>query len=82
MFQFPTFAPYQVRWQAFSLPGCPIRKSADQWPFAPTRGLSQLITSFFASESQGIPYALLVTFSIYLLVFSIYNTHFSCISLL
>ena len=28
--------------------GCPIRKSADQWPFAPTRGLSQLITSFIA----------------------------------
>ena len=38
-----------------SLPaGCPIRRSADQWVFAPPRGLSQLITSFFASESQGI----------------------------
>ena len=38
-----------------SLPaGCPIRKSADQRAFAPPRGLSQLITSFFASESQGI----------------------------
>ena len=34
--------------------GCPIRKSADQRPFAPTRGLSQLVTSFFASQSQGI----------------------------
>ena len=34
--------------------GCPIRKSALLQVFAPTRGLSQLITSFFASESQGI----------------------------
>ena len=41
-----------------SLPtGCPIRKSADQGIFAPPRGLSQLVTSFFASESQGIPHA-------------------------
>ena len=46
--------------------GCPIRKSPDQWLFAPPRSLSQLITSFFASESQGIPHALLVTFSIFL----------------
>ena len=35
-------------------PGCPIRKSAHQRVFAPTRGLSQLVTSFVASESQGI----------------------------
>ena len=34
--------------------GCPIRKSAGQWVFAPNRGLSQLVTSFFASESLGI----------------------------
>ena len=32
--------------------GCPIRKSPDQRLFAPPRSLSQLITSFFASESQ------------------------------
>ena len=50
-------------------PGCPIRKSPDQRLFAPPRSLSQLITSFFASESQGIPHALLVTFSNFLLVF-------------
>ena len=43
--------------------GCPIRKSTDQRLFAPTRCLSQLITSFFASESQGIPCTLLVTYS-------------------
>ena len=35
-------------------PGCPIRTSADRRPFAPTRGFSQLATSFIASESQGI----------------------------
>ena len=46
--------------------GCPIRKSPDQRLFAPPRSLSQLITSFFASESQGIPRTLLVTFSILL----------------
>ena len=50
-------------------PGCPIRKSPDQRLFAPPRSLSQLITSFLASESQGIPHALLVTFSNFLLVF-------------
>ena len=44
------------------LMGCPIRKSTDQWLFAPPRGLSQLITSFFASESQGIPHTPFVTF--------------------
>ena len=34
--------------------GCPIRKSMLRRVFAPGHGLSQLITSFFASESQGI----------------------------
>ena len=39
--------------------------------FAPPRGLSQLITSFVASESQGIPRALLVTYSFfYSIIFS------------
>ena len=62
MFQFPAFAP--TWWVTTSLwPGCPIRKSTDQWLFAHPLSLSQLITSFFASESQGIPHALLVTFS-------------------
>ena len=41
-----------------SLPtGCPIRISAHQGIFAPPRGFSQLVTSFFASESQGILHA-------------------------
>ena len=53
MFQFPTFA-FLAEWQAFNLPGCPIRKSGDQRLFASTPSLSQLITSFIASESQGI----------------------------
>ena len=34
--------------------GCPIRISPDQRSFAPPRSLSQLVTSFFAFESQGI----------------------------
>ena len=34
--------------------GCPIRKFPHQWLFAPTRNLSQLITSFIASLSLGI----------------------------
>ena len=34
--------------------GCPIRISADLGIFAPPRGFSQLVTSFFASGSQGI----------------------------
>ena len=38
-------------------PGCPIRTSADLRAFAPPRGFSQLVTSFLASESPGIPHA-------------------------
>ena len=50
-----------------SLPaGCPIRISTDLRIFAPPRGFSQLITSFLASESQGI---LHVPFSPFLLRF-------------
>src|SRR5690606_24887203 len=46
----------------FNMPGYPIRKSADQFVYANTRSLSQLITSFIASESQGIPRVPLLTF--------------------
>ena len=64
MFQFPPFAStHMCGWQRFTLPGCPIRKSADQRSFAPTRGLSQLITSFIASVSQGIRHAPFLTFA-------------------
>ena len=62
MFQFPALAFHIVEWYLFKVPGCPIRKSADQRSFAPTRSLSQLITSFIASESQGIRHAPLFTF--------------------
>ncbi len=64
MFQFPRFAPYthvhsdhQLKW-----PGCPIRKSRDQRSLAPPPSLSQLATSFFASDSLGIPRAPLFCF--------------------
>jgi hypothetical protein len=42
--------------------GCPIQKSRDQFVCADPPGLSQLITSFFASESQGIPRVPFLTF--------------------
>ena len=62
MFQFPALASYYARCHSFRMTGCPIRKSSDQRLFAPTRSLSQLITSFIASESQGIRHAPLLTF--------------------
>ena len=43
------------------MPGFPIRKSADQIVFANPRSLSQLITSFIASVSQGIRHAPFIT---------------------
>ena len=53
MFQFPAFAPLFA--VSGSLPtGCPIRISAGLSAFAARRSFSQLITSFFASESLGI----------------------------
>ena len=65
MFQFPALAPKMIRWRVFNTPGCPIRKSPDQRLFAPPRSLSQLITSFIASESQGIRHAPFFTFLIH-----------------
>ena len=38
--------------------GSPIRISAALWIFAPPRGFSQLIASFFGSQCQGIPLVL------------------------
>ena len=61
MFQFPPFASL-TGYMSFTHVGCPIRKSSDQGLFAASRSLSQLITSFFASESQGIRHAPLLTF--------------------
>ena len=51
-------SPPPVRRMWGSLPtGCPIRTSADHSAFATPRSFSQLVTSFLASESQGIPHA-------------------------
>ena len=61
MFQFPAFAHSMVC-RASCPAGCPIRIPADQRLFAPPRGFSQLIASFFASESQGIRHAPFSTF--------------------
>ena len=77
MFQFPALASCNAGWYFFKVPGCPIRKSADQRSFAPTRSLSQLITSFIASESQGIRHAPLLTFSLTDNVWSIYTFSFN-----
>jgi hypothetical protein len=46
----------------FNMSGFPIRKSPDRVSFADPRCLSQLITSFFASESLGIPRVPFLTF--------------------
>ena len=41
-------------YMSFSHVGSPIRTSTARWIFAPPRGFSQLITSFFGSQCQGI----------------------------
>ncbi len=76
MFQFRGFAHLAV-WYIFNVPGCPIQKSADQFVFANPRSLSQLITSFFASKSQGILHAPLFTFYLLtnLIVVRFYRTN-------
>ena len=53
MFQFSALALIS-EWQAFNLPGCPIRIRADHFPFANPRTFSQLTASFIAARSQGI----------------------------
>ena len=63
MFQFPAFALPIRKYLVFNQVGYPIRKSPDQWSFAPTRSLSQLTTSFIASQSQGIHRSLFLSFS-------------------
>ena len=65
-FSSPRSPPPCDGYHAFSVMGSPIRKSPDQRLFAPPRSLSQLTTSFFASESLGIHHTLLVTFLTYL----------------
>ena len=55
MFQFSGFAHLSM-YYVFNIVGCPIRISTDQFVCANPRSFSQLITSFFASESLGIPH--------------------------
>jgi hypothetical protein len=50
-----------IGYYIFNIVGCPIRISADQFVCANPRSFSQLITSFFASEShRHPPYALIL----------------------
>ena len=46
--------PSSVWYRSIAPVGFPIQRSADQRSFASPRGLSQLITSFFGSQCQGI----------------------------
>ena len=50
---------FTIRYMRFAHVGFPIQKSMDYGIFAPPHGLSQLITSFFGSQCQGIHPALL-----------------------
>ena len=58
MVHFPGFASaaygFSDRFPRFTREGFPIRKSPDLGLLAPTRGLSQLATSFIACLRQGI----------------------------
>ena len=79
MFQFTGLAPRLARCQ-IALTGCPIRKSVLWRVFAPGHGLSQLVTSFFASESQGIlhvpfsPFLFSLEFRLFTLLPSVLET--------
>jgi hypothetical protein len=60
MFQFSGFAHLSM-YYVFNIVGCPIRISTDHIVCANPRSFSQLITSFFASEShRHPPYALIL----------------------
>ena len=60
-FSSPGLPPDESGYRAFSSVGCPIRTPADRWVCAPPRGFSQLVASFIASGSLGIPRAPLIT---------------------
>ena len=63
MFQFSGFTSIWLFYSSYcnvKTLGFPIRKSTDRWIFAPPRGLSQLVTSFFGSWCQGIRRMLLL----------------------
>ena len=54
MFQFPAFAFLNRNDTSSTYRVAPFGYPGVKWLFAPNPGFSQLITSFFASESQGI----------------------------
>ena len=60
-FSSPRSPPQYSGWYNLLVSGCPIQKSADQFVFANPRSLSQLITSFIAFQSLGIPHVPLCT---------------------
>lgn len=60
--------------------GFPIRKSADQFVYANTRSLSQLITSFFASQSQGIHHTPFIRFLYFQCLYIMYVKELSYFS--
>ena len=62
MFQFTGFAPL-AGYHTFNMVGCPIRIPADHIVCADPRSFSQLIASFIASESLGIPHTPLSSLS-------------------
>ena len=62
MFQFPAFAPRKRAVTGSLPPGSPIRTSPVLSAFAARRRFSQLVTSFFASESHRHPPCALVRF--------------------
>ena len=65
MFQFPGFASLdlciQSRMTSSRLPGFPIQISSDQSLLPAPRGFSQAITSFVASDCQGIHHVRLIS---------------------
>ena len=61
-FSSPGSPPFYNGYAVFNSMGCPIRTSADHRMCASPRSFSQLTTSFFASESQGILHTLFFTF--------------------
>ena len=64
-FSSPGLLPSYDGWYRFTVSGYPIRIPTDHRLFAPPRRFSQLITSFIASESQGIHRMPLLTFFTY-----------------
>ena len=69
MFQFTGFASF-TGYHTFNMVGCPIRIPADHIVCADPRSFSQLIASFVASESLGIPHTPLYSLSPYLSIYS------------